>query len=185
MDTFGLDEVIILNTNSNKIEASLFDENPNTHVITVKEEFGVLKVSFKLEFIEKSGVFKKFITERLHRASVMIKIPRNKSITVYGDHINVISESYQGDLNIYIEKGLVKLNEVKENVIIKLFQGNIFANVMDANIDILSNNGKIKVNEVIYSKKYKKELKNRSQKIKINSINANITLETKLKLKFN
>ena len=127
LETFGLDEVKIINTNSNKIEVRLYDENVNSHTINIEEKSGVLKIGFEIAFYEEPDVFKKFITKRLHRASAIIKLPKNKRLTLYGDAIDVISESYQGNLNIYLNKGFVKLHQVKGNVLLKLFQGNVFA----------------------------------------------------------
>lgn len=175
--TYGLDEVKILNSTTNNIEISLFDENLNEHTITTTEEFGVFKITFELDFVENSEVFRKFITKRLNRASAVIKIPKNKSITIHGKHIDIISESFQGNIAIYIDKGLIKLNTVKENINIKLFQGNVFATVKNTNIDLTSNKGTIKINEIIYPKKYQKKEKTLPTEFKIHSINANITLQ--------
>lgn len=174
--TFGLDEIKIINTRSNKITVSLYDENPNSHTIITEEASGILKIGFELAFIEASGVFRKFITKRLNRASVVIKIPKNKAITIYGDDIDVISKSYEGDLNIYIDEGMVKLHKVKANVMLKLFQGNVFAAVTNTSIAIVSNKGTIKINDTIHPKKYQKEIKSASKYFKLHSINGNVTL---------
>lgn len=173
---FGLDEIKIVNSTSNKIEVTLLDENPNTHTITAKQEFGVFKIGFKLEFIEESTVFRKFITKRLNRVSVLIKVPKNKTITVHGEHVDVISKSYQGNLKIYIDKGLVNLHKVQANVELTLFQGNVFADLTNSNIDLLSRTGTIKVNNFSFKKNYQKVLKNSSKYFKVNSIKANIFL---------
>lgn len=173
---FGLDEIKIVNSTSNNIEITLLDENPNTHTITTKQEFGVFKIGFELGFIEESTVFRKFITKRLNRASVLIKVPKNKTITVHGEHVDVISKSYQGNLKIYIDKGLVNLHKVQANVDITLFQGNVFAELTNSNIDLLSRNGAIKVNAIPFKKSYQKVLKNSSKYFNVNSIKANVSL---------
>ncbi len=176
LDAFGLDEIKIVNSTSNNIEITLLDENPNTHTITTKQEFGVFKIGFELAFIEESTVFRKFITKRLNRASVLIKVPKNKTITVHGEHVDVISKSYQGNLKIYIDKGLVNLHKVQANVDITLFQGNVFAELTNSNIDLLSRNGTIKVNTIFFKKSYQKVLKNSLKYFKVNSIKANVSL---------
>ncbi|TYQ00034.1 hypothetical protein C7447_101642 [Tenacibaculum adriaticum] len=180
LSTTGLDEIQIINSESNSIEVSVFDENPNSHYIIVDEENDLLKIEFNLQFInDESTVFRKFITERLNRASAVVKIPKNKSIIIYGTNIDLISKNYEGDLKIYIDKGLLKLNKVEGNIEAKLFQGNVFAEVKNSNIEVVSNNGKIMVNEEIHSKKYKKSSKFTSKIFKITSINANVMLTTK------
>lgn len=174
--TEGLDEIKIINSNNDKIEVSLFDENPNSHHILVDDETSILKIKFKLEFIEEEGVFKKYITKRLNRASVIIKLPKNKDITLLGTNVDIISKSYKGNLNIFIDKGYINLHKVQQNVAIKLFQGNVFANVHNSDIDIQSTKGRILVNGKIYLKKYKKETENTTRIFTTYSINANITV---------
>jgi len=177
VSTLGLDEIKIVNSGTNKIEVSLYDENPNAHIINIQEENNVLKIGFELLFDEKELVFKKFITKRLYGASTIIKLPENKYVTLHGNHVDVLSESYQGDLRIYIDKGLVKLQKVQGNVDLKLFQGNVFASLSNVNMNIISNNGKIEINNTVYQKQYQKETKNSAKHFKLNSIKANVNLE--------
>lgn len=175
--SFGLDEVKIVNTDAPNIEVCLYDENPNSHMIHIEEASSVLKIGFELMFHKESTVFKKFITKRLHRASVVIKLPKNKQLTLHGDHVDVISESYHGDLNIYINKGFINLQKVKGNVVLKLFQGNVFAQVTNTNIDVVSKKGKIVVNDTLHHKKYQKSIKNSSKFFKLTSLHTNVTLK--------
>lgn len=176
--TEGLDEIKIINSNNDKIEVSLFDENPNSHHILVDDETSILKIKFKLEFIEEEGVFKKYITKRLNRASVIIKLPKNKDITLLGTNVDIISKSYKGNLNIFIDKGYINLHKVQQNVAIKLFQGNVFATVINSNVDVKSTKGKILVDGKKYPKKYKRETEKVVKTFSISSINANVNLKT-------
>jgi len=173
--TFGLDEIKIINSTSNKIEITLLGENQNLF-ITNKIEFNILKIGFTLGFVEEPTVFRKFITKRIHRSTAVIKLPKNKKISIYGNNVDVISKSYEGELNIFIDKGLVKLNEIKDNVTINLFQGNVFGTLNNTNVDLISNKGTIKVNDTIHVKKYQKIRKNISKDFKLHSINGNVTL---------
>lgn len=174
--TDGLDELKIINSENETIEVSLFDENPNSHHILINDETSVLKIAFDLKFIQKNAVFRKFITNRLNRASAIIKLPKNKTLTILGTNIDIVAKNYNGNLNIYIDKGYINLNKIQQNTNIKLFQGNVFAETSSSNITIKSNKGKILVNDEYYPKKYEKETLNTSKAFKVSSINANINL---------
>lgn len=174
--TEGLDEIKIINSDTDEIEVTLFDENPHSHHILIDEETSVLKIGFKLQFLQEDDIFRKFITKRLNRAFTVIKLPKNRKITVLGTNIGVISKSYNGNLNIYIDKGYVNLHEVQQNVDVKLFQGNVSAKLQKFNIDISSNRGKIKVADITYFKKYIKKTENTTRVFSVSSINANITV---------
>lgn len=172
----GLDELKIVNSNGSRIEVNLFDENPNSHYVLAREESSTLKIEFKLGFLEEENTFRKFITKRLNRASAIVKLPSNKNITIFGTNVDVISKSYNGGLTIYIDKGYVNLNRVQQNLDLRLFQGNVFAQVSQLNIDIQSTKGNIVINNKTHSKNYKKEVKNSTKTFKVFSINANITI---------
>lgn len=179
ISTDGLDEIKIINSESDQIEVNLFDENPHAHHILIDERASILKIGFELHFLEEDAVFRKYITKRLHRASVVIKLPKNKDLTILGKGIDVISNNYDGNISIYIDKGLVNLHQVQQNATIKLFQGNVFAWVFNSNVTIKSNKGKILVNEKLHPKEYKKEDFNFSKKFTLSTINANVSLTIK------
>ncbi|QXP72856.1 hypothetical protein H0I31_03920 [Tenacibaculum sp. AHE15PA] len=179
--TDGLDDVTIENSLSNQIEVVLLDENPNTHTIFINEQSGVLKVSFKLNFnIFKEPVFRKYITQRLQRATTIIKIPNHKTVNIYGKTIDITSKDYKGDLKIYIDNGNVKLNEIKGNTAVKLFSGNVYGRIKKATaINIETNNGEIHVNKNNYNKQfYSKSNPKAIRKLNVRSINANVILIT-------
>ncbi|WP_158840534.1 hypothetical protein [Polaribacter sp. L3A8] len=177
--TFGLDDVVIENSTSNFVEVYLIAENIEEQHIQYKEEYNLVKIQFEIpENIPEEKVFRKFITERLHRASAVIKIPKNKEITIFGDEINIESKSYKGDLNIYIEKGILKLHTIYASLKVKMYAGNLYAAVNKANIDVVSKTGKIKINDNLVEKSYKKKEEKSGEKISINSIKANIFLTT-------
>lgn len=177
--TDGLDDIVIENSLKNQIEVALLDENPNTHTIFIEEQDGVLKVSFKLNFkTYKEEVFRKYITNRLQRATAIIKIPNNKKVNIYGKTIDITSKSYEGDLKIYIDKGNVRLNEVKGNTLVKLFLGNVYGKLRKTTtINIETNNGEIHINKNSYSKQFytKKGTKNICN-FNVRSIKANVIL---------
>ncbi|CAM1348815.1 DUF4097 domain-containing protein [Tenacibaculum insulae] len=178
----GLDDIVIENSLNNQLEVVLFDENPNTHRIFITEEKGVLKVSFKLNFeFQQTQVFRKYITKRLQRAKVVLKIPKHKNVFVYGQTIGVEAKSYQGDLSIFIDKGNVKLHQVKKSVLVKLFLGNVSAQISKKNaINIKTTKGKILIDSQNYKSPFYNKIANPlAFKFNIESINANVVLITK------
>lgn len=177
--TLGLDDFVLQNSASEFIEISLFAENSNEQHLIIQETETLLKIDFKIdEILENETVFRKFITKRLERASVVIKIPKDKKVTIYGENINITSKNFKNDVAIYIEKGIVKLNEIQQNIAIKLYAGNVFASLKNSNIDVKTNLGKIKIDSVFYQKEYQKTLKNNPNNFKVTTIKANIFLTT-------
>lgn len=174
----SLDEVKIENSEDDFIEIKVFSLTEELPLITTENTFGVFKINVKqvIKIHNESGVFRKFITERIQRASAVIKIPKNKTIRILGNNLDVISESYKGDLEIYIDKGLVNLHNVQGNALIKLFQGNIFATLSTTCIAIMSNKGTIKVNDTVYRESYQKKLNTCDTQFKVNSIHANVSI---------
>ena len=175
--SFELDYVRIVNSETDQIEIELQDVNAKDYQIIVNEATSLFKISFKKDVLEgETKVFRKFITKRISKVNVVLKIPRNKKITIFGKHVDVYSKSYKGDLKIYIDKGDIQLNEIKQNAEIRMFDGNVSAKVYDTNIDVISNNGTILINGNNYTKNYKSETLNSNKIVKIFSINANIKL---------
>ena len=174
-----LDNITIEHTTSNFIEVFLFDENVNKHQINSVEKGALLKIDFKIPFIkEEVTIFRKFITKRLHRASTLIKIPKGKSVTLLGEQIDVVSKSYKGNIFVFIEKGNIKLHNVQQDVLVKLYSGNVFATLKNTNIDITSNLGIIKVNDLVVAKVYQKTIEKKLQTFTVKTIKANILLTT-------
>lgn len=178
--TYGLDDIVIENSENNELEVILFDENPHTHNILFKEKGEILKVSFELNIpLLQDEVFRKYITRRLERARVVIKVPKNKHITVHGKTIGVTSKSYLGDLDVYIERGNVKMNTILGNSKVYLFQGNVFANTFKTDLSLTTTKGVILVNDKKkvspFQEKYPPSLKS----FTVNSIHANITVKIK------
>lgn len=176
--TDGLDDIVIENSLEDKLEVFLLDENPNTHAILIEEDTEEVKVRFKLNFKAfDNGVFRKYITKRIERASAVVKVPKGKKIIIYGKTVGIESKSYKGDLSIFIEKGNVKLNTVKGNVLVKLFLGNVYAKLnKNKLLNIETTNGEFtlnnkKMNNIFYEKKV-----NSSLDFKVKSINANVVL---------
>jgi|TARA_B110001454_G_scaffold218886_1_gene248409 hypothetical protein len=178
--TEGLDNISIENSESNFVEIYLLDQNPNNHHIFVEEKNEVLTIGFKIKSIQaEEAVFRKFITKRLHRASAIIKVPENKSITIFGDNIDIESKDYKGNFFVFIEKGSLNFNTVQKDVSIKLYEGSIYATLKNTAIDVVSTTGKIIIDGKIIPISYKKQPAKPLNKFTVLSTKANITLTTK------
>jgi len=177
--TEGLDNIIIENSESNFVEIYLFDENSNHHHIGIEEKNEVLKIGFQIESIQfEETIFRKFITKRLHRASAVVKVPENKSITIFGNNIDIESKDYKGDFFIFIEKGDLKFNNVQKDVSVKLYAGKVSAILRNTSIDVVSTIGKIIVDDKIMTISYKKQQAKSFSKFSVTSTKANILLTT-------
>ncbi|CAM1349221.1 conserved hypothetical protein [Tenacibaculum ascidiaceicola] len=177
--TYGLDDIVIENSKSNELEVILLDENPHTHNILFKKEGEVFTIAFELNIPTlKNEVFRKYITRRLERARAVIKVPKNKHISIHGKTIGVNSKSYAGDLDVYIERGNIKLNIIERSVNVRLFQGNVFAKITSKSmLDLKTNNGTIFINGEKKESPFSQENLSTSKKLTINSIHANINIE--------
>ena len=175
--TEGLDALVLENSTSEFIEILLYAEDPNKQHIVIEEKSTETDIKFKIPvFKSEDAVFRKYITKRLKRASVTIKIPKNKEVSIFGEHINIASKSYNGNLNVLIEKGIVKLDTIQQNLILKMYEGNLFGVLKKSNLTIASKIGKIKIDAVFYKKKYKENRTDTSKEIAITTLKGNIFL---------
>ena len=175
--TKGLDVLILENSTSEFIEILLYAEDPNKQHIVIEEKSTETDIKFKIPvFKSEDAVFRKYITKRLKRASVTIKIPKNKEVSIFGEHINIASKSYNGNLNVLIEKGIVKLDTIQQNLVLKMYEGNLFGVLKQSNLTIASKIGKIKIDSVLYKKKYKENRMDTSKEIAITTLKGNIFL---------
>ena len=176
----GLDDVVIENSTSKFIEIYLITENIGQQNIFYKEFNNRVKIQFQIpNNKQEDKVFRKFITKGLCRANAIIKVPKNKLITFFGDEINLESKSYKGDLKIFIENGILKLHKIYANLEVKMYSGNLYATLNKGMIDVVSKNGKIKVNNVLVEEIDQRQEVELDKKISIHSLNANIFLTTK------
>jgi len=175
--TKGLDDVVLENSTSEFIEILLYAEDPNKQHIVIEEKSTKTDIKFKIPvFKSEEAVFRKYITKRLKRASVTIKVPKNKEVSIFGEHINISSKSFNGNLNVLIEKGIVKLDTIQQNLVLKMYEGNLFGVLKQSNLTIASKIGKIKIDTVFYKKKYEENRIDSSKEISITTLKGNIFL---------
>ncbi|OSY88647.1 hypothetical protein WH52_02920 [Tenacibaculum holothuriorum] len=181
IETLGLDDVVIETSKNNTLQVLLIDENAIPLNVDVKKVNNTIQLSFKkIEGAFQKEIFRKYITKRLERARVLLKIPINKDLVVYGRTIGVKSKSYKGNLEVYIEKGNVYLGKIYNETSVKLFLGNVFANVdKNVSLSLKTRKGKIMIDDKEIAKKpYKKTTKG-AKKLTFDSVNANIFITTK------
>ena len=179
ISTVGLDDFVIENSNSKFVEIILFAENIHEQGIIFAEENNKVSIKFQLDsLLIEEAVFRKFITKRLQRAYAIVKIPKDKNLTIYGENHSIESKNFRGDLTIYIEKGIVKLNTIQSNTVVKMYAGTIFATAKNKNINLHSNIGNITVDEVLYQKDFKKIISDTSKSLSINTIKGIIFVST-------
>ena len=175
--TKGLDDLVLENSTSEFIEILLYAEDPNKQHIVIQEKSIKTDIKFKIPvFKREEAVFRKYITKRLKRASVIIKIPKNKEVSIFGEHINISSKSYNGNLTVLIEKGIVKLDNIQQNAVLKMYEGNLFGVLKQSNLTITSKIGKIKIDTVFYKKKYEENRMDTGKEISITTLKGNIFL---------
>jgi hypothetical protein len=175
--TKGLDDLVLENSTSEFIEILLYAEDPNKQHIVIQEKSIKTDIKFKIPvFKREEAVFRKYITKRLKRASVIIKIPKNKEVSIFGEHINISSKSYNGNLTVLIEKGIVKLDTIQQNAVLKMYEGNLFGVLKQSNLTITSKIGKIKIDTVFYKKKYEENRMDTGKEISITTLKGNIFL---------
>ena len=179
ISTTGLDNFVLENSTSDFIEIILFAENSNEQHILLNTEKNVVQIAFIIEELQtEETIFRKFITKRLQRASAVIKIPKGKKVTIFGENINIESKSYQGNLAIFINEGIVKFNQVQAETAIKLYEGSIYATLKNAKIEVASKLGKIEINDILYEKTYQNKSEKNEKTFTVTSLKANIYLTT-------
>ena len=177
IQTNGLDNLVIENSNSKFVEVILFAESYDDQLIKIKEKEPETRISFYFEGSEtREVIFRKFITKRLQRAEAIIKIPKNKAVSIYGQNVDIQSKNCSNTLSIFIENGIVKLNKIQKNTIVKLYAGNVFASSKNFNLNVKTNLGKLRVNDKSYKESFIKQSNSTLKELKIESIKANIFL---------
>ena len=81
-------------------------------------------------------------------------------------------------MDIYIEKGLIKLDTIQKRTKVKFYEGSVFATLKARNVDVTSTRGTIAVNKEIQQENFYKKTKNTSQNLTIRTTKGNILLTT-------
>lgn len=179
ISTIGLDDFVLENSSSEFLEIYLFAENPSKQHIVYSASETTARIKFQIPAMTtEAPVFRKFITKRLQRASATIKIPKNKAVVIFGEEINIAAKSYDGQMDIYIEKGRIRLDTIQNKTKVKFYEGSVYATLKAQNIDVASTRGTIAIDQEIQQENFYKKIKNRAQSFTIRTTNGNIFLTT-------
>ncbi|MDX6745713.1 hypothetical protein SHK09_02815 [Polaribacter sp. PL03] len=177
ISTDGLDDFVLKNSETNFVEVFLYAENPNKQHIIVEEKSTETEIKFKIPvFKNEEEIFRKYITKRLKRATATIKVPNNTNVSIFGRNINIASKSYNGNLRIFIENGIVKLDTIQQNLELKVYAGNIIGTLKKTSLKAVSKSGKIKIDGISHQKEYEEKETLTAKEIDITTIKGNIFL---------
>ncbi len=164
--------------------------------ITVRAEGSVQSPSFQLEDIDGHVLLKDnkmLVSEELlvdgkvcivepNYTSYQIYIPKHRTLYISIIEGNFYSDNFEGDLNLKVEDGIIKLKDMHDPVKLRLNAGSVFVKgIRNTKIDAATNLG-ILVNNiaeedtVIPNKKLIQTIGNPNSSILIRTILANIYL---------
>lgn len=176
--TDGIDNLVIQESDSDELEMIISDADG----MGVIENFScndfncVLSIKTELKIDNpQTNKINQFPLAAPTNVTAVVKIPRNKKVTVFGETIDIQTEGYQGVLRILIDKGNVRIKGIKGITEVDLFTGTVFANVNENALDIRTRKGSISLNKETQKSPFKKKIK-KAHKLIVKSINANVVL---------
>ena len=176
--TDGIDNLVIQESESDELEMIISDADG----MGVIENFScndfncVLSIKTELKIDNpQTNKINQFPLAAPTNVTAVVKIPRNKKVTVFGETIDIQTEGYEGILRILIDKGNVRIKGIKGITEVDLFTGTVFADVDQNALDIRTRKGSISMNEEVQKSPYKKKNK-KAHKLIVKSINANVVL---------
>jgi len=177
IQTSGLDHIVLENSEANFIEVMLYAEDYDHQLIKIDSKQNEVDIAFEFEGFEtREVIFRKYITKRLQRAYAVVRIPSDKKVMIFGTNVDIESFNIKDDLSIFIENGIIKLNEVLANTAVNFYSGNIFATVAHTNLTITSSEGKIAWNTKEYKNQIRYVAKENDNQLSIQTIKANVFL---------
>tara|TARA_R110002073_G_scaffold108336_9_gene243640 strand:- start:71580 stop:72236 length:657 start_codon:yes stop_codon:yes gene_type:complete len=176
--TDGIDNLIIEESDTNELVMTIIDKNG----LGVIENFSCddfncvlnIKTELKKNNLDINKVnFISIIPET--NVSAVVKIPKNKKVTILGETIDIQTQGYQGILRILIDKGSVRIKAIKGITEVNLFTGTVFATINNNALDIRTRKGTITFNNEVQKSPYKKK-KKKAHILVVKSISANVIL---------
>lgn len=172
--TDDIDKIDVIAKNE-KIEFPNFTLDDKNGIIFIKEIENSLED--KNLQIDKLCIIQPIYT------SYQIKIPKGRNVYVSYAQGNFYSDNFEGNLNLSLDKGIVKINSFKGLINIKINVGNVYCNqINNSKIDVKSNLGTVSSDfqENVIEKKnqikgvFGKEV----NELNIQAIQANIQLKS-------
>jgi len=178
VNTKGIDNLIIKESETDQLEM----------IITDKEGFGFVEnltcddfncvVNIKTELKEENLIHQSkvnFIVPPQSNVNAIVKIPKNKKVSIFGEIIDVQTEGYLGVLRILIDKGNIRIKEVKGITEVNLFAGTVFATIKGIALDIRTKKGEVLLNNATQKSPFRVKRK-KAPTLIVKSINANVVL---------
>jgi len=176
--TDGIDNLVIEESESDQLEMIISDADG----LGVLEDFScndyncVLSIKTQLKIDNpNTNKINQFPIPPPSNVSAVVKIPKSKKVTVFGEMIDIQTEGYDGILRILIDKGNVRIKGVKGITEVDLFAGTVFAAVDQNALDIKTRKGRITLNQELQKSPFRKKTK-KAHKLVVKSINANVVL---------
>jgi len=176
--TDGIDNLVIEESESDQLEMIISDADG----LGVIDDFScndfncVLSIKTQLKIDNPiTNKINQFPLAPPSNVSAIVKIPKNKKVTVFGEMIDIQTHGYDGILRILIDKGNVRIKGIKGITEVNLFAGTVFAEVNQNALDIKTRKGRISFNEEIQKSPFRKKIK-KAHKLLVKSINANVVL---------
>ena len=176
--TDGIDNLIIEESETDELEMIILDKDGLGFVENFScNDFNCvlnIKTELKIDHLDTSKV--NFIsTTPETNVRAVVKIPKGKKVTIYGETIDIQTKGYQGILRILIDSGNVRVKAIKGITEVSLFTGTVYASVADNALDIRTRKGTISYNEEAQKSPYKKK-KKKAHLLAVKSIHGNVIL---------
>ena len=177
ISTMGLDELILENTTFEEIEITLKAENASNQYILEEEKELEFYIQFKFPSLKvPNEPFRKYITERLKRASAVIKIPTGKSVIINGENCDIISSFSGNELSIDLLNSIIRLQSFAKDNFIRFHAGNLYLGTSEVNLDLQTKTGIISDGKIKKEKSFKSYKNTSAAKTMVRTIKGNIFL---------
>ncbi len=180
------DNLTVIPVNSKStVKVIIETTNISFHRIEFKELKSLLKVELTTHedaFMNNHQQTEKFCVIPPSYTNIIVEVPIHKTIAVSGKVLDVQSMSYQGNLQINLERGSIRLHKNLGKTKITVYSGVVYASV-NAYKDALfleTTKGVISLNEEEQKSPYK-QTGNPNRSLQVNSILGNIVLQSSSK----
>ena len=179
-----VDLVEVMHTDEQKIAITVQDYAENPTLLKIEENKRIITITTSLTAPFQSQVkTEKYCYVQPLYPTFKIMIPKGCTITITYNKGNFKAINFDGNLNLSLDIGDVKIDNFIGKVNTEMLSGNMSVTIVNTTIDVQSNTGKIQTNFPTTNWiKTETSLKGVSGKntntLKVLSINANITLNS-------
>jgi len=177
-----IDNLKIENSDNDKIEVISENNFGGASNFILEEKKGTITIKDIRKFEEnKEDIDKDCVVQPVY-PSYLIKIPKNKKVKIMITEGNFNVKGYKGDLNIDLERGIARLENIHGEISLQINVGNVFCKLKNTELDVHTNMGFIKADEVVSLKdtdkrSFKGVIGISKNKLNINALKANIYIE--------